>query len=87
MGWFKRGNDREPNVREIVITTLYVRANRLSFLHPLMNNRREDIADRVAAVTPMELLAQGKDALIDFLTAELEREEFSLCEDVIDGSA
>jgi hypothetical protein len=71
-------------MRDIIVTTIYDRSARADgHIWEVMRNCADEIGNRLSAIAPKTYDA----AAIDWLLREIEREEFSICEDVLDGSA
>lgn len=85
--WFKDKRRRaEPapfTIRDVVMTTIYNRLYAYPAWQTVSAERRKEIADnialRVRGITP-------RDVCIERLIEEFERVEFSICEDLCDGS-
>ena len=76
--------EREWNIRDVVVTTILHRSNRMGQTCEMARVCALDIAARITVIIPEGL---SDESMIDFVISEIEREEFSLCEDVLDGSA
>jgi hypothetical protein len=84
MFWEKASRPSKPvNLFDVIVTTLEARRYRMG-LAGRAHIPAASIAFRLRNRAP---ILSSEDAMIDWLTKEIEREEFSLNEDVMDGSA
>lgn len=75
---------KPPDLREIVVITIMARYNYHGFARIMARQCAQSIADEIASRAPS---FPTPNSMIDWLVIEIAREEFSLTEDVFDGSA